>query len=88
MPTAVELHCRHMVGTDRPKAWYRNWQRPIKEQLGHAAIKLALSRGHLPSRSKYLLQKASVPKFLSIVASSDFALGRRRGTFPTSKFFM
>jgi hypothetical protein len=29
-----------------------------------------------------------VPKFLSMVASSFFAAGRRRGTCPASKFFM
>lgn len=33
-------------------------------------------------------QKASVPKWRSMVASSAFARGRRSGTCPTSKFFM
>ena len=34
------------------------------------------------------LQKASVPKFLSIVASSALARGSRSGRLPASKFFM
>ena len=34
------------------------------------------------------LQKARVPKFLSMTPSSCLARGRRRGTWPQSKFFM
>lgn len=36
----------------------------------------------------HLLQKANVPKFRSITFSRALALGRRKGTCPTSKFFM
>lgn len=41
-----------------------------------------------PSRSRYLRQKASVPKLLFIVTSSCLAFAALKGTWPTSKFFI